>query len=179
AGVGYADPRYSKDGYELRLAVNYLAPFLLTHLLLPALKAAAPSRVVNVSSAGQSPVDFDAIMLEKNFDAGRAYSRSKLALIMFSFELTARLKDENITVNCLHPGTYLDTNMVRHSGIKPWGEPESGAEAEVYLAVSGELEGVTGQYFNVKSEAKASPQVYDLEARKRLWELSLKLTNLK
>ena len=177
AGVGYTDSRYSKDGYELRLAVNYLAPFLFTQLLLPALKNAAPARIVNVSSAGQHPIDFDDIMLEKDFDVTRAYSQSKLALIMFTIDLAEQLKEENITVNGLHPGTYLNTNMVRRAGITPRGEAESGAEAEVFLATSESLAGVTGKYFNVKTEAKAEAQAYDQQARKRLWELSLQLTN--
>ena len=179
AGVGFVAPRYSEDGYELRFAVNYLAPFLFTHLLLPVLKNSAPARIVNVSSAGQQPVDFDDIMLEKNFDARGAYSQSKLALIMFTIDLAEQLKDKNITVNSLHPGTYLDTNMVRGAGISPLGEAKSGAEAEVFLATSASLSGVTGKYFNVKTEAKANAQAYDQQARKRLWELSLKLTNLK
>ncbi len=179
AGVGFADERYSKDGYELRFAVNYLAPFLLTHLLLPELKKASPSRIVNVSSAGQSPVNFDDIMCEKNFNATQAYCQSKLALIMFTIDLAEKLKDENITVNSLHPGTYLDTNMVRRSNINPWGKPETGADAEVYLATSSKLNNVTCKYFNVKSEARADSQAYDNNARKRLWDLSVELTNLK
>jgi NAD(P)-dependent dehydrogenase (short-subunit alcohol dehydrogenase family) len=179
AGAGFADPRYSKDKYELRFAVNYLAPFLLTYLLLPLLKNAAPSRIVNVSSAGQHPVNFDDIMLEKNFDPVRAYSQSKLALIMFTIDLAEELRGQNITVNSLHPGTYLDTNMVRHSNISPWGKPETGADAEVFLAVSELLEGITGKYFNVKNESKADPQAYNKEARKKLRELSFKYTKLK
>ncbi len=179
AGAGMSDPSLSKDGYELRFAVNYLAPFLLTSLLLPVLRNAASSRIVNVSSAGQYPVNFDDIMLAKDFDAVKAYRQSKLALIMFTIDLAELLKDENITVNSLHPGTYLNTNMVRSSNITPWGEPESGAEAEVFLAVSKSLDGLTGKYFNVKTEAKALAQAYDEQARKRLWELSLQLTNLK
>lgn len=179
AGVGFDDDRKSKDGYELRFAVNYFAPFLFTQLLLPALRKASPSRIVNVSSAGQHPVDFNDIMLEKKFDAVKAYRQSKLALIMFTIELAEQLKDDNITVNSLHPGTYLDTNMVRRSNIKPWGKPETGADAEVFLAVSRSLDGVTGKYFNVKTEAKADSQAYDKQARKRLWELSIQLTNIK
>ena len=179
AGVGFADGRYSKDGYELRFAVNYLTPFLLTNLLLPEIKKAAPSRIVNVSSAGQSPLNFDDIMLEKNFNSTQAYCQSKLALIMFTIDLAEKLKDENITVNSLHPGTYLNTNMVRRSNISPWGEPESGAEAEIYLATSPGLNNVTGKYFNVKSEARAESQAYDKQARNRLWELSMELTKLK
>lgn len=177
AGAGYADPRYSKDGYELRLAVNYLAPFLLTNLLLPTLKKGAPSRVVNVSSAGQHPINFDDIMLVKNFNAVTAYSQSKLALIMFTIDLADQLKKENITANSLHPGTYLNTNMVRNAGINPMGEPETGADAEVFLAISESLNGTTGKYFNGKIESKAHSQAYDKEARRKLKELTLQLIN--
>lgn len=179
AGVGFADERYSMDGYELRFAVNYLAPFLLTHLLIPMLKTAAPSRIVNVSSAGQNPINFDDIMLEKHFNPTEAYCQSKLALIMFTIDLSEKLKDDNITVNSLHPGTYLDTNMVRNSNITPLGKPETGADAEIYLATSEKLKDVSGKYFNVKSESKALSQAYDKQARKRLWELSIELTHLK
>jgi len=179
AGVGSADPRYSKDGYELRLAVNYLAPFLLTRILIPALKNAAPSRIVNVSSIGQYPVDFEDIMLGKSFNGSKAYSQSKLALIMFTNELAEQLKDYNITVNSMHPGTYLNTNMVRSAGVTPLGEPETGADAEVFLAVSESLEGITGKYFNVKKEAEPNAQAYDKAACRRLWDLSLKLVESK
>lgn len=179
AGSGFADERKSKDGYELRFAVNFLAPFLLTHLLLPALKKAAPSRIVNVSSAGQYPINFDDIMLEKNFDAVNAYRQSKLALIMFTIDLAEKLKDDNITANSLHPGTYLDTKMVRESNITPMGKPEIGADAEFYLAESEELNRVTGKYFNVKREAKADSQAYNITARQKLWNIGLELTGLK
>jgi NAD(P)-dependent dehydrogenase (short-subunit alcohol dehydrogenase family) len=178
AGAGTADKRYGKDGTELRFTVNYLAPFLLTHLLLPAVKNAAPSRIVNISSAGQAPIHFDDIMLEKNFDGVTAYCQSKLALIMFTIDLAEQLKKEKITVNSLHPGTYLDTNMVRKSGIRPWGKPETGADAEVFLATSPQLENVTGKYFNVKKEARTHSQAYDTGARKKLWELSMEWTGL-
>ncbi|MEJ2296846.1 MAG: SDR family NAD(P)-dependent oxidoreductase, partial [Candidatus Lokiarchaeota archaeon] len=136
AGIGLTgDRKVSQDGYELRFAVNYIAPFLLTHLLIPILKKATPSRIVNVASIGQHPLDFNNIMLEKNYDPRRAYRQSKLALIMFSFTLAEKLKDANISVNALHPGTYLDTKMVREAGITPLGGIESGANAEVYLAI--------------------------------------------
>jgi NAD(P)-dependent dehydrogenase (short-subunit alcohol dehydrogenase family) len=178
AGVGYSDPRYSKDGYELRLAVNYLAPFLLTQLLLPLLRKSAPSRIVNVSSAGQHKINFNDIMMESGFNPVQAYSQSKLALIMYTFELAQQLKAEDIGVNALHPGTYLDTKMVRNGHISPWGKPETGADAEVFLAVSETLDGVTGKYFNVKKEADAHDQAYKDEDRKKLWDLSVKLTRL-
>ncbi len=176
AGVGYADERYSKDGYELRFAVNYLAPFLFTRLLLPSLKNAGSARIVNVSSIGQLPVNFDDIMLEKNFDGVNAYRQSKLALIMLSIDLANQLREEGITVNCLHPGTYLNTNMVRRANIAPMGEPETGADALVYFATSPELEGITGKYFHVKIEAKANAQAYDSKARKMLRQIAEKYT---
>jgi NAD(P)-dependent dehydrogenase (short-subunit alcohol dehydrogenase family) len=172
------DRQISQDGYELKFAVNYLAPFLLTNLLIPALKRGKPSRIVNVASIGQHNINFDDIMFEKNFDPHRAYRQSKLALIMFSFVLAEKVKDLGISVNALHPGTYLDTKMVRNAGIKPLGKAEKGAEAEVYLATSPELEGVTGQYFDVKNVSNAMNQAYDVEARKRLWNISMKLTGL-
>jgi NAD(P)-dependent dehydrogenase (short-subunit alcohol dehydrogenase family) len=178
AGVGFADPRYSEDGYELRFAVNYLAPFLLSHLLLPALQKAAPSRIVNVSSAGQSAVNFTDIMLEKSFNSVTAYNQSKLALIMFTIDLAEQLKNEKITVNSLHPGTYLDTNMVRDAGISPLGKPETGANAVVFLATAPQMKNVTGKYFNVRKEARPLEQAYDANARKKLKELSLRLTGL-
>jgi NAD(P)-dependent dehydrogenase (short-subunit alcohol dehydrogenase family) len=178
AGAGFAAPRYGKGGTEMRMTVNYLAPFLLTNLLLPAIKNAAPSRIVNVSSAGQSPINFDDIMLERNFDGVTAYTRSKLALIMFTIDLAEELKKDRVTVNALHPGTYLDTNMVRDAKIKPLGTPQSGADAEIFLATSPELENVTGKYFNVKRESKAHAQAYDASARKQLKELSIHLAGL-
>lgn len=178
AGAGFAAPRYGKDGLETRFTVNYLAPFLLTNLLLPAIKKAAPSRIVNVSSAGQSAVNFDDVMLEKNFDGVTAYTQSKLAFIMFTFDLAEQLKNDNVTVNALHPGTYLDTNMVNEAGIQPLGTAQSGADAEIYLATSEDLKNVTGKYFNVKNEARAHTQAYNADARKKLKELTLKLTGL-
>jgi NAD(P)-dependent dehydrogenase (short-subunit alcohol dehydrogenase family) len=178
AGAGFAAPRYGKDGTETRMTVNYFAPFLLTRLLLPAIKNAAPSRIVNVSSAGQSSINFDDIMLNKNFDGVKAYTQSKLALIMFTIDLAEELKDDNVSVNALHPGTYLDTNMVNDAGITPLGTAQSGADAEIYLATSPGLKNITGKYFNVEHETKANAQAYDVNARKKLRELSLKITGL-
>jgi NAD(P)-dependent dehydrogenase (short-subunit alcohol dehydrogenase family) len=179
AGIGLTGNRkVSQDGYELRFAVNYLAPFLLTHLLIPLLKKASPSRIVNVASIGQHTLDFNNIMLEDHYDPRRAYRQSKLALIMFSFTLAEKLKDVKITVNALHPGTYLDTKMVREAGITPFGRAESGADAEVYLATSNDVEGVTEEFYDVKNRSRALDQAYNLHARKELWNLSMKLTGL-
>lgn len=179
AGIGFSDTRQtSEDGYELRFAVNYLSHFLLTHLLLPALQNGAPSRIVNVSSAGQHPIDFDDVMLEKHYDSSRAYSQSKLALILFTKELSEKLEDHDITVNTLHPGTYLNTKMVREAGIDPWGKVETGAEVVTYIATAEELGEISGQYFNQKKTAKANAQAYDAEARKKLWKLSKQYTGI-
>jgi NAD(P)-dependent dehydrogenase (short-subunit alcohol dehydrogenase family) len=176
AGAGFAAPRLGKDGTETRFTVNYLAPFLLTHLLLPVIQKAVSSRIVNVASAGQSPIHFDDIMMDNNFDGVTAYTRSKLAIIMFTFDLAENLK--TVTANCLHPGTYLDTGMVRESGIQPLGTAQSGADAVEYLAVSPELKNISGKYFNVKSEARANAQAYDLNARRKLEKIGLQLTEL-
>lgn len=166
----------SRDGYELRFAANYLAPYLLTRLLLPALRRAAPSRIVNVASVGQSPIDFDDVMLERRYEGFRAYAQSKLALVMFTFDLAEELLGEDITVNCLHPGTLLDTKMVRESFGRPMGDVQTGADAVVYLATSPEVEGVTGKYFDQKRQARADRQAYDREARRNLRRLSEELT---
>ena len=168
----------SRDGYELRFAVNYLAPFLLTHLLLPLLHRSAPSRIVNVASAAQHPIDFNDVMLKRHYEPWRAYSQSKLALVMFTFELAERLAGTGVTVNCLHPGSLLDTKMVRETFGRAWGSVQSGADAVVYLATSPALDGVTGRYFDQQREARAEPQAYDREARRRLWRLSEELTGL-
>lgn len=183
AGVGLTKNQekervLSKDGYELCFAVNYLAPFLLTHLLLPLLQEGAPARIVNVSSAAQQEIDFNDVMLEHHYDAFRAYAQSKMALTMFTFDLAERLKKSRITANCLHPGSLLDTKLVRKSAFKPRAGAESGAEVEVYIATSPELHDQTGQYFEEKSVARAHQQAYDTEVRKRLWRLSEKLTGI-
>jgi len=176
AGAGFAAPRLGKDGTETRFTVNYLAPFLLTRLLLPTIEKTDSSRIVNVASAGQSPIHFDDIMMDKNFDGVTAYTRSKLAIIMFTFDLAENLK--TATANCLHPGTYLDTGMVRESGIQPLGTAQSGADAVEYLAISPELNNVSGKYFNVKKEARANAQAYDIGARIQLEKIGLQLTGL-
>jgi len=176
AGAGFAAPRLGKDGTETRFTVNYLAPFLLTHLLLPAIQKPVSSRIVNVASAGQSPIHFDDIMMDNNFDAVTAYTRSKLAIIMFTFDLAENLK--TVTANCLHPGTYLDTGMVREAGIHPLGTAQSGADALVYFATSPGLKNISGKYFNVQTEARANAQAYDLNARRKLEKIGLQLTKL-
>ena len=117
AGIGTAGPRQtSAEGFELRFAVNYLAGFLLTLLLLPLIKKSAPARIVNVSSGGQQPIDFGDVMLTRGYSGTRAYCQSKLAQIMFTIDLGAALEGTGVTVTCLHPATYMDTSMVRRAG---------------------------------------------------------------
>ncbi len=178
AGAGFAAPRLGKDGLETRMTVNFLALYLLTQLLLPALFQADSARIVNVASAGQSAIDFQDMMMEKNFDGVTAYTRSKLAVILFTFALAETLKEKTITVNCLHPGSYLDTGMVREAGISPMGTAQSGADAIVYLATAPQLEHITGKYFNVKKEAQAHAQAYDPNARKKLNQFAQRLTGI-
>jgi NAD(P)-dependent dehydrogenase (short-subunit alcohol dehydrogenase family) len=175
AGVIVPEREESEDGFELTFAVNYLAHFLLTRLLLPLLRGSAPSRVVNVASAGQSPVDFSDVMLERGYDGMQAYTRSKLAQILFTFELAERLQDTGVSSNALHPASLMDTKMVLETFGRAMSTVREGTEATVRLAVSPELEGVTGRYFEGLSEARANQQAYDGEARERLWALSEEL----
>lgn len=166
----------SQDGHELRFAVNYLAGFLLTRLLLPLLKRGA--RIVNVSSLGQHPIDFDDVMLTRGYSGSRAYTQSKLAQIMFTFDLARELDPARATANCLHPATYMATTMVREAGATPISTVEEGAEAILNLAVGEEVDGHSGQFYNGLSPSRANPQAYDEGARERLRVLSLRLTGL-
>jgi len=170
--------RTSADGYELRFAVNYLAGFLLTPLLLPLMKESAPARIVNVASAGQQAIDFDDVMLERGYSGVRAYCQSKLAQILFTIDLATGLEGSGVTVNSLHPASYMDTTMVRDAGVKPWSTVEEGAEAILNLATSPALEGRSGLYFDGLREARANAQAYDATARRKLRDLSLDLTGL-
>jgi NAD(P)-dependent dehydrogenase (short-subunit alcohol dehydrogenase family) len=181
AGIGSGEPdgrsrRESRDGYELRFAVNYLAGFLLTLRLLPLLRRSAPARIVNVASLGQAPLDFGDVMLENGYSGGRAYGQSKLAQISFGFELADRLSDDGITVNSLHPATYMPTKMVLQEIGRSQDTLEEGVEATVRLATSPELERTTGRFFDRQRESHAQEQAYDPEARRRLWDLSAELT---
>jgi NAD(P)-dependent dehydrogenase (short-subunit alcohol dehydrogenase family) len=182
AGIGSANGgrqrRTSADGHELRFAVNYLAGFLLTHQLLPLLRNSAPARIVNVASAGQHPIDFDDVMLTKSYDGSRAYAQSKLAQIMLTIDLARELEGSGVTVNCLHPATYMDTTMVRASGVSPVSTVAEGADAILRLVTAPEFAQRSGLYFNRQSEARANAQAYDGAARERLRALSVKLTGL-
>lgn len=168
----------SADGFELRFAVNYLSGFLLAHLLLPLLKTASPSRIVNVASLGQHPIDFDDVMITKGYSGSRAYAQSKLAQIMFTIDFAEEVKAMGVTVNSLHPATYMNTTMVRAGGITPISTVEQGGDAILHLVRGDDVSGRSGLFFNGMNEARANPQAYDEEARRRLRELSLELTGL-
>lgn len=176
AGVGGGDLRettrdLSKDGYELRLAVNYLAPFLLTNELLPLLTK-APSRTVNVASIGQSSVDLTNLMLEHDYSRLHAYTRSKLMMITWTFELAERYGTKRVVFNALHPGNQLNTKMVSQSGFTPIENVQSGADSILHLAISSEVDGLNGNYFNEKQPDQAKEQAYDRDFRLKLWEAS-------
>jgi NAD(P)-dependent dehydrogenase (short-subunit alcohol dehydrogenase family) len=174
-GSGPRDDQYrelSAEGYELRFAVNYLAPFLLTELLLPLLEASAPARIVNVASVGQAPIDFGDVMLERDYEGRRAYAQSKLALVMFTFELARRLDPGRVTANCLHPGSLMPTKIVAQSWGRTIDTLEQGIDATVRLITDPGLDGVSGRYFDGRQESTADGQAYDDEARERLWKLS-------
>jgi NAD(P)-dependent dehydrogenase (short-subunit alcohol dehydrogenase family) len=183
AGIGTTMPGdgkrlESRDGYELRFAVNYLAGYLLTRRLLALLKQSAPARIVNVSSAGQAAIDFEDVMLERHYDGGQAYMQSKLAQVMFTFDLAHELDGSDATANCLHPGTYMPTKMVRAAGIAPLTSLEDGVRATLRLLTDPALDGVSGVYFNGLREAQPHPQARDEAARRRLREISDRLVGL-
>jgi NAD(P)-dependent dehydrogenase (short-subunit alcohol dehydrogenase family) len=170
--------RTSTDGHELVFAVNYLAPYVLAHALLPLLDRGAPARIVNVSSIAQQPIDFEDVMLTRGFTASRAYAQSKLALIMLTLDLAAVLPADKITANALHPATLMDTTMVEKAGMQARSTVADGADAVMRLAVSPDLAGKTGLYYNQSNEARANAQAYDPDARARLRALSRQLTGV-
>jgi NAD(P)-dependent dehydrogenase (short-subunit alcohol dehydrogenase family) len=186
AGVSPGKRQTTADGIELTFAVNVLAPFLLTNLLLGRLKAGAPSRIVNVSSAAAGgTVDFENLQGEKKYSMFGAYGQSKLELNMLTVELARRLQGTGVTANFLHPGV-VRTNLARGmnpavrvlaSLAKPFmASPEKGARTSIYVASAPELEGVSGKYFSGGREATAPRESYDEAAAKRLWQVCEQLT---
>jgi NAD(P)-dependent dehydrogenase (short-subunit alcohol dehydrogenase family) len=177
AAVGLAGPRQvSRDGHELRLAVNHLAPYLLVQELAPLLAASAPARVVNVASMGQAPVDLDDLMFTRDHDAVQAYCRSKLAMIMTTFELAGQLADRGITVNAVHPAHLMDTAMVRDGGLTPVTGVDDGVLPTLRLIADSALHDVTGRYFFRFDEARAHEQAYDPAVRAALLAETVALT---
>jgi len=191
AGVANLTRRETVDGLEMTFAVNYLAPFLLTNLLLEKLKASAPARIVNVSSESHQSgyIKMDDLELEKGYRLMRAYGQSKLALVLFTYELARRLQGTGVTANCLHPG-FVATN-IGQNGVGSIGRsivklifsrlgisPEEGAKTSIYLASSPEIEGVTGKYFVKSIPVRSAPISYDETLQRQLWEESAKLVHL-
>ena len=189
AGVFTRRRQRTVDGLEQQFAVNHLAYFLFTNLLLDCLRAAAPSRIINVSSGAHSGSDLDFADLqgERSYDGNRAYSQSKLANILFTYELARRLRGTGVTANCLHPGVIATRLLADYMGVPAAGgalartfgaKPEKGAETIVYLASSQEVEGVTGKYFVNKRPVTSSRESYDEAAARRLWDVSERLTGI-
>jgi len=189
AGLANVRRSVTSDGFETTLQVNYLAPFLLTNLLLGLLKRSAPARIVNVSSIGHygGHIDLDDLQLERNYRVMKAYSQSKLALVLFTYELARRLEGTGVTANCLHPGAVA-TNIWGRS-LGPFSflgglsrlfliSPEKGAKTSVYLATSNAVEGVTGKYFDQLQEKRSSQESYDVALARRLWDRTIPLVGL-
>ncbi len=179
AGVGFGAPgdsrEVSQDGHELRLAVNYLAPYLLSDLLRPLLVRSAPARIVNVGSLGQAPVDLADPEFAQDYDGTAAYRRSKLALVCHTFDLAADLSSAGVTVNCLHPATFMATAMVLDSGVTPRSTLEEGGEAALRLITGESSAGRTGQFFDGLKLATAIDQAYDCGYRRALREVTSEL----
>ncbi len=180
AGVFLRERRLSADGFELHFAVNHLAPFLLTNLLLQPLRANAPARIVTVSSTlhQSGRIEWDNLQGERSFSGGKAYSNSKLANVLFTVELAEKLRGSRVTANALHPGT-VDTKLLR--GVYPGMNGISvaqGAETSVWLACAPAMTGVTGQYFEARQRVECSPLAQDVALRQELWRVSARLCGL-
>ena len=183
AGAFFKKRHVTIDGFETTFAVNYLAPFMLTNLLLDILKRSAPARVINVSSTihKNARINFDDLQAEKKYTSFKAYGQSKLAMILFTNELSRRLEGRDVTINALHPGS-VKSNIGRDFGkamkifSKLSKSPEKGAETSLYLAISPEIEGITGKYFINKKEEKSSKKSHDIEIAQKLWDISVELT---
>lgn len=189
AGVIPRKREVTVDGLETQFAVNHLAYFLLTNLLLPELEAAAPSRIINVTSGAHThaTMDFDDLQAEQGYQPKQVYSRSKLANILFTYELARRLRGSGVTANCLNPGVVATRMLADYTGVPIGGgalartfgaTPEQGAKTSIHLAVSPEVERVTGKYFERKREIPSSRESYDEAAARRLWQMSERLTGL-
>ena len=192
AGVYYTKRHVTADGLEAMFAVNYLARFLLSNLLLDIIKRSAPARIINVAGAyhAKGKINFHDLQGEKDFDGQRANHQSKLADVLFTYELARRLKGTGMTVNCLHPGMVATSLIDKDKDFpvlfkyfyklsKPlMKSPAKGAETSIFLASSPEVEGITGQYFVNKKIAQSCPESHDRELAKRLWDVSEKLAGL-
>lgn len=190
AGAVFATRGETQDGFEQTFGVDHLAPFLLTNLLLDLLKKSAPSRIVNVSSAGHalSKMNFDDLQGQRRYTAMGAYGQAKLANVLFTYELARRLRGTGVAVNALHPGGVASNFGAGQAGllapiirffITRFGiTPEQGAQTSVYLASSPDVAGVTGKYWDKSKPVRSSPASYDNAAAERLWQVSEQMTGL-
>jgi NAD(P)-dependent dehydrogenase (short-subunit alcohol dehydrogenase family) len=179
AGVFMKTRQLSEDGFEMTFAVNHLAPFLLTNLLMDLLRQSSPARIITVSSVTHMRVtlDFQNLQGEKAFGGYNAYSLSKLANVFFTYELARRLEGTGVTANCLHPGV-IATKLLRAGFNISGAHPADGAATIVYLATSSDVDAVSGKYFENKREVSSSPTTHNKELQLKLWEISEKLTGL-
>jgi len=185
AGVWESKRKVSKDGIESTFAVNYLAPFLMTNLLLDGLKKGAPSRIINLTSGYHGgTIHFEDIEFKRSFSGRKAYRQSKLAMILFTKLLAEKLEGTGVTVNCVNPG-FTSTNLARELNFvlraffKLFGkDPKKGAETSVYIASSPEVENITGQYFVNKKIRQSSKESNDIEVAKKLWDSSVEYVHL-
>jgi len=183
AAVFLKNREETEDGFEKTFQTNYLSHFLLTHLLLPTLKASAPSRIINVATKHFGiKINFDDLQTTKNYSYMKAVGPSKLGLIMFTKALAKQLEGTKVTVNSLHPG-LAQTNLL-HQMSAPVkfvfklisASPEKSAETSIYLATATEVEGISGQYFENKKAVKTGSNANSEEAINRLWDLSVEMT---
>ena len=191
AGAFFSKRQESVDGIEMTLALNHLNYFLLTNLLLDTLKASAPARIINVSSNAHmgTQINFADIESRRRYISWTAYAQSKLANVLFTYELARRLEGTGVTANALHPGFVATGFGQNNHDLVGWGtgivqriaarSPEQGARTIIYLASSAEVDQVSGKYFVDEKEARSSPASYDADTAMRLWELSAGMTGLK
>ena len=190
AGAEFGRRQTTRDGFESSFAVNYLGPFLLTQKLLPTLSRSIPSRIINLSSGlhKQGHVDFNDLQSEKRYAGMKAYSNAKLMVLLWTYELSRRLQGSGVSVNAVQPG-FAATNLGRNSGnlmqsvmfslVRPMQTTaKKAAETSVYVASSPEVEGITGKCFAGSKEVASSPESYDVEEQKRLWDITVRMLNL-
>lgn len=181
AGALFSTYRETVDGIEMTFALNHLGYFLLTNLLLDTLRATAPARIVNVASNAHhgSTIQFDDLGYKRHYEGWTSYGASKLANVLFTYELARRLEGTRITANALHPGV-VQTNFFNAAGLSMRGSltPEEGAATQIWLAQSDEVEGVTGKYFVNRRESRSSDVSYDQATARRLWDISAEMTGL-
>lgn len=181
AGALFTSYRESVDGIEMTFALNHLAYFLLTNLLLDVIIASAPARIINVASDAHqgSTIQFDDLGHRQQYSGWATYGASKLANILFTFELARRLEGTGVTANAVHPG-FVATNFQRAAGLNMRGQltPEQGADTQLWLATSDEVEGVTGRYFVQRRDTRAASAAYDQDVSRRLWDVSAAMVGL-